>query len=264
MSTYDFIWHRFLRRPYKLAVSEVGEGEPLVFLHGLGASHDIWNTLVQKLDHQKWHAILPDLLGFGQSPRPDWNRYSVTDHARSVIVTLNKLGVRQPVTIMAHSMGCLVAAHIAAQYPHRVKRLVLYAPPLFADEPVFPKHARRRQRYFAFFEYIATHPQLVLLQRRWLWRFAKRTAGVDMDKERWLPFERSLRNTIMQQQAYRELLDVHVPTDIVHGRLDVMVTRVELDKMLQANSHITQHVVTGAHNVSAIPAKYLLKLVESL
>lgn len=262
VNTREFIWHKLLRRPYTLAATQIGKGEPLLFLHGLGANHEIWLPLMRRLT-KNWRSIAPDLLGFGQSPRPDWKEYSVHDHVRSVVATLNKLGIKQPVTIMAHSMGCLVAAHLATAYPKRVKRLVLYAPPLFADEPVFPKHARRRQRYFAFFEYIATHPQVIFLQRRWLWRFAKRQAGVDMDEEKWLPFERSLRNTIMSQQAYQELLNIHVPTDIVHGRLDVMVTRAELDKMLESNKYITQHVVTSAHNVSAIPVKYLARLLES-
>lgn len=263
MALRDTIWHQYLRRPYRLAVREAGDGEPLVLLHGLGGSGEVWAPLISKLPPGKWHAIMPDLLGFGDSPRPGWSKYSVRDHARAIITTLNKHHIGQPVTIVAHSMGCLIAAHLATRYPRRVKRLVLYAPPLFADEPVFPRHTKMRQRYFAFFEYVAAHPQLILLQKRRLWRLAKKMIGVDMSEEKWLPFERSLRNTIMAQQAYSEMLKLSVPTDIVYGRLDIVVTRTEVNKMLESNKHIAMHLVTGTHNVTKIPAAYLAKLLDA-
>lgn len=263
MSFRDAVWHRLLRRPYKLAVIDQGSGEPLVLLHGLGASGEIWLPLLKRLKQADWHIITPDLLGFGESPRPDWSNYSVQDHARSIMATLNAMGVRQPVTIVGHSMGCLIAAHIATKYPRRVKRMVLYAPPLFADEPVFRKHARKRERYFLFFEYVAAHPQMAFLQRRWLWRLAKRMAGINLDEEKWLPFERSLRNTIMEQRAYNELVALRVPTDIIHGRLDFVVIRTEVDKMLRANPYVTLHAVTGMHGISVVAATYLAKLLKS-
>lgn len=263
MNIRDAIWHRILRRPYKLAAIEQGSGEPLVLLHGLGTSGDTWSPLLKRLKPTRWHTIAPDLLGFGESPRPDWSKYSVQDHARSVIATLNTLGIREPVTIVGHSMGCLVAAHIAAKYPRRVKRMVLYAPPLFADDPVYRKHARKRERYFLFFEYVAAHPQMAFLQHRWLWKLAKRMAGIDLDEERWLPFERSLRNTIMEQRAYDELIALRVPTDIVHGRLDFIVIRTEVDKMLRSNPFVTLHAVTGMHGISTVASKYLANLIEA-
>lgn len=264
MNIRDFVWHRMLRRPYTLAVSEAGEGgEPLLLLHGLGASGSIWDPLLKHLSADQWHAIIPDLLGFGDSPRPEWSKYSVDDHVRSVVATLNKAGIKKPVVIVAHSMGCLVASHLASRYPHRVKRMVLYAPPLFADEPIFRKHARKRERYFAFFEYVATHPEIAFLQHRWVWRMAKRMAGIDLDEEKWLPFERSLRNTIMEQRAYQEMIRLRVPTDVVHGRLDFVVIRTEVDKMLRANPHVKMHTVAGLHGVSLLPAKYLAELVAA-
>lgn len=263
MNVRDFVWHRLFRRPYTLAVSEAGEGEePLLLLHGLGASGEVWDPLLKRLDANDWHAVIPDLLGFGQSPRPQWSNYSVQEHARSVLATLNKLGIKKPVVIVAHSMGCLVASHIAARYPDRVKAMVLYAPPLFADEPIFKKHARKRERYFTFFEYVAAHPEIAFLQHRWIWRMAKRMAGVDLDEDKWLPFERSLRNTIMEQRAYQEMVALRVPTHVVHGRLDFIVIRTEVDKMLKANPYVHLHTVAATHGVSLVPSKFLVNLIR--
>lgn len=205
---------------------------------------------------------MPDLLGFGESPRPEWGSYTVVDHARAVVAMLKKLKIRRPVVIIAHSMGCLVAAHIARAYPRKIARLVLYAPPLFTAQPEFPRHARKRQRYFAFYEYIATHPNLVFLPQRRLGRLAKRLTGLDLEPQKWLPFERSLRNTIMQQQAYQDFLQLQTPTDIVYGRLDFVVVKTEVGAMLKANKNITLHTVTGGHGVSGRTARFLYSLLR--
>lgn len=260
MTLKEFVWHKLLRRPYTLAVKESGTGDPVVLLHGLALNGAVWQKLVALLGDNV-RAIRPDLLGFGDSPRPDWSDYSVDDHARAVVATLKKRGVTKPVTIVGHSMGCLVAAHIATKYPQIVKRLVLYAPPLFVDEPDFPIHGKMRSRYFAFYEYIASRPQLALLPQQRLWRIAQSMFGLHLDQERWLPFERSLRNTIMAQQAYEEFIALQVPTDIVHGRLDFVIVRAEITAILKANPRITMHTFTGTHNLSGRAAKFLYDIL---
>src|SRR4029450_6998185 len=116
MTFKDFLWHKLLRRPYQLAVRDSGQGEVVVMLHGLAASGATWQKVADLLGDSV-RVIRPDLLGFGDSPRPDWTNYTVQDPARAVIATLKKRGVKKPVTIVGHSMGCLIAAHIATKYP---------------------------------------------------------------------------------------------------------------------------------------------------
>jgi pimeloyl-ACP methyl ester carboxylesterase len=264
MTYKDIFWHKFFRRPYVLTVKDQGIGDPIVMLHGLGLHSGMWDALVKLLQSGKqWRIIRPDLLGFGDSPKPQWGDYTVGDHARAVVATLKKLGIRQPVTIVGHSMGCLIAAHIATKYPRKVKRLILYAPPLFANEPAFPKHLRKHDRYFAFYEYLVAHPNLVLLPKHRLWRMAKKTFGLYLDQEKWLPFERSLRNTIMAQQAYNEFIRLSTPTDIIHGRLDFVIVRAEVKSMLRANPQITMHTFTGTHTLKPRGAKFLYDILNA-
>jgi cis-3-alkyl-4-acyloxetan-2-one decarboxylase len=240
-----------------------------VLLHGVGASGDVWFSLVKQLradsanNKTQWQVIVPDLLGFGDSPKPQWNQYTVDDHAKAVVATLKKEKVKGPVTIVGHSMGCLVAVHIAATNPKLVKQLVLYEPPLYADNPEFRKHIKRREYYFALYEFIAAHPQLAFTQAQLFWRIAKRIVGLNLTEEMWTPFERSLRNTIMQQTAYRELHNIKIPTAIIHGRLDLIVARTELRKMFRANKHITWYTVTDFHGISARSARFLAKLINN-
>lgn len=260
---FDSFWHKWLKRPYVLAAAQEGRGEEtVVLLHGVGANRHVWDPLLGRLDRQKWRIIVPDLLGFGASPKPQWKAYTVQDHAEAVLATLKKLDVKGPVTFVGHSMGCLVASHVAAKRPKFIKRLILYEPPLYADDPEFRSHLRRKKYYYALYEFIADHPQLAVVQARALWRVAKRIIGFKLTAEEWTPFERSLRNTIMRQTAYRELHTIQVPTSIVHGRFDFIVTRTDLRRMYAKNKNITWHMTTDTHGISARSAAYLTKLLS--
>lgn len=263
MRAIQTFWYRTLRRPYRLAMAEFGQGRPVVLLHGIASSGQVWAPLVKQLaDNNNWRVIVPDLLGFGASPKPDWNDYTVQEHARMVVALLKHRKVRGPVVLVGHSMGCLVAVHIAWRHPRLVERLVLYEPPLFADDPQYRAHMRRRNRYFQLFAYAAKRSQLAYAQTQVLWRVLKRLSGLRLDQDGWVPFERSLKNTIMGQAAYHELRKIAVPTDIVHGRLDFVVIRTELKRMFKTNPHIALHLVTDMHGVSARSAKYLARLLS--
>ena len=60
----------------KLYVKSVGKGPPVILLHGFAASGYTWRHLVPELS--KNHTLyIFDLKGFGQSPKPDDNSYSI-------------------------------------------------------------------------------------------------------------------------------------------------------------------------------------------
>lgn len=261
MSFFDTFWHRTLGRPYKLACGVTGTGPtPVVLLHGVGASGAVWTSLVKRLDPAKYRVIVPDLLGFGDSPTPQWPQYTVEDHTQAVRAALKRARVQQAV-LVGHSMGCLVAAHLAATSPGLVQRLVLYEPPLLGEISDFPHYTKRSAHYKALFEYIASHPQLAQVEARLLWRVARKLWGMHLSEEKWLPFERSLRNTILEQQAYDELRDIAVPTDIVYGRLDLVVIRRGIERLFAHNKCVTLHVVIDFHGISVRSAKYLADLL---
>jgi pimeloyl-ACP methyl ester carboxylesterase len=262
MAFFDTFWHRTLRRPYRLAAQEQGTGPtPVVLLHGVGASGRAWAQLLKLLDPAKYRVIVPDLLGFGDSPKPQWSEYTAEDHAKNVLATLKKHGIRRPAIFIGHSMGCIVATHLATTQPALTQRLILYEPPLLGEIPDFPGHTRRSARYKAFFEYIASHPQLAHVEAHILWRVARKLWGMHLSEEEWLPFERSLRNTILRQQAYDALQNIAVRTDIVYGRLDLVVIRKGISRMFKRNKHIRLHVVTDFHGISARSARYLVGLL---
>lgn len=106
----------------KLNVIDLGEGPPILFIHGLSGSWPNWleQLPVFAADHR---VIAMDLPGFGHSPMPD-EPITISAYARIVDGLLEALGV-SAVTLVGNSMGGFVSAELAIAFPERVERLVL-------------------------------------------------------------------------------------------------------------------------------------------
>ncbi len=242
---------------------DVGDGQVIVAIHGIGADGHTWDPLASIIDQTKFRLLCFDLLGFGESPKPNNIQYTVNDHAEALVKSLGWRFRRKQIVLVGHSMGCLVASHIAAKYPKMVKHMILYEPPLFADSPEFRSHARRKKLYFALYEELIQRPKLLLNYSKLMARLAEGRA-VLIEPEEWVPFERSLRNTIMKQTAYNELKLTIIPTDIIYGKFDLIVTRKEVKEMLHANPNVTFHMVGEMHDVNNRAAKYIIRLLKPL
>jgi len=107
-----------------------GKGEPIVLLHGYMASSHYFKALRRRLS-QTHQVISLDLLGFGRSPKPR-TAYTYEIEVEAVHHTLQTLGLSSFVLI-GHSLGALIALRYAITYPHKVRRLGLFNPPMFAS-----------------------------------------------------------------------------------------------------------------------------------
>ena len=77
---FNRFWHKTLRRPYRLAATlDEGRGVPVVLLHGIGRSGGVWRHLPARLAGEQYRLIAFDLLGFGESPKPDWIKYDTDE-----------------------------------------------------------------------------------------------------------------------------------------------------------------------------------------
>jgi len=263
MKYFVKLWHNRLGRPFRLAyLSYPGTGVPVVLLHGIASNKEFWLPLVDELAARGRRVIVPDLLGHGGSPSPDYIDYSTADQAKAVIALLNKLRVRQYV-LVGHSMGSLVASRIASLRPDAAAKLILYEPPLFADIPDFKTHHKRRQFYFGIYDKIAQNPNKRLTMTKLVARISNNWTKYLASEQTWLPIERSLRNSIMDQTSYEELRDIAIDTDIVHGRLDVVVSRTGLRKMFGHNDKIKFYKTTDRHKLSNSSAKFLAGLLQN-
>jgi pimeloyl-ACP methyl ester carboxylesterase len=101
-----------------------GDAGPLiVLLHGITGSSQTWEPVIPLLARHA-RVIAPDLLGHGESAKPDTGDYSLGAWAAGVRDLLVALG-HEKATIVGHSLGGGVALQFAYQFPERCERLVL-------------------------------------------------------------------------------------------------------------------------------------------
>ena len=117
-----------------LHYSSVGEGPPVVLIHGLGGSSNIWHGVIRGLQ-QHHHCVALDLRGHGRSQGR--GKFSVEGWAKDVERLIAHLEL-PPVTLVGHSLGTLVAQQLAHTNPEVVDELVLvggisYFEPATAD-----------------------------------------------------------------------------------------------------------------------------------
>ena len=107
----------------RMAYIDVGEGDPIVFLHGNPTSSFLWRNVMPHLEG-KGRLIAPDLLGMGDSQKLDNSNahsYTYVEHRKYLFALLEALGVNSKVTLVLHDWGSGLGFHWAHQTPDAVK-----------------------------------------------------------------------------------------------------------------------------------------------
>jgi pimeloyl-ACP methyl ester carboxylesterase len=123
-----------------LAARALGEGEPILLLHGLGASGIYWGSAYDQLGDGH-RLVVPDLLGFGMSPRPPTG-YGPDEHVAAIEACMDVAHIEQPAVVVAHSAGAIAALRLAATRPERVRAVILFGPPLYPDADDARQHVK--------------------------------------------------------------------------------------------------------------------------
>ena len=120
-------WSRHLHRVElpgtEVDYVEIGEGEPIVFVHGISGS---WHNWLENLPHfaRTHRAIALNLPGFGSCPMPSWP-IDMHSYGRFVHDFCEKLGIDRAAALVGNSLGGLIAAEAVMSGPKRFERLVL-------------------------------------------------------------------------------------------------------------------------------------------
>jgi pimeloyl-ACP methyl ester carboxylesterase len=113
---------------YKLHYFEAapanGGGTPLVLVHGLGARGEDWAGMIPALAARGFHVYVPDLLGYGRSPKPDVD-YSIPLEEQTVVNFMQAVHVPRA-DVGGWSMGGWIAMKLTLDHPEMVDRLVIY------------------------------------------------------------------------------------------------------------------------------------------
>jgi len=105
---------------YKIA----GQGQAFFILHGWGGSSTSWIEVQKMLSKQGFKVIVPDFPGFGQSKTPK-EAWEVADYVQWFKNFIEKMQIKEPFFLLAHSFGGRVAIKFAVKYPEKIKSLFL-------------------------------------------------------------------------------------------------------------------------------------------
>jgi pimeloyl-ACP methyl ester carboxylesterase len=124
----DVDWSEHLRsavvRDARVNYVEMGDGPPVVFVHGLSGC---WQNWLENIPHFARHhrVVAVDLPGFGASQMPR-EEISMPGYGRFLDAFLGQIGIPRA-ALVGNSMGGFIAAETAISHPARVERLVLVA-----------------------------------------------------------------------------------------------------------------------------------------
>lgn len=244
-------WVQVNGRPVN--VVEMGEGDPVLFIHGLGGSWPNWLEQMPVISRD-WRAIALDLPGFGHSPMPR-DGVSIDGYARTIVGLLDALELPSAV-LVGNSMGGEISAELAISHPERVSKLVLVSPAGISTGALKPRMRLIRRAHPALQvanRWIAENAEAVA--RRPKLRYAAMSAVAckprripatfaseqlrGMGKPGFLP---ALESIVFHSQSLRDRLgSIDAQTLIVWGENDPLVPVRDAD--------VFESQIKGAHKV---------------
>jgi epoxide hydrolase A/B len=121
-----------------LHIAEAGEGPLVLLCHGWPESWYSWRHQLPALAAAGYHAVAPDMRGYGQSDKPEAiDKYTVFHLIGDVLGVCDALGQKQAV-IVGHDWGSIVAWTAALVRPDRFRGVVGMSVPFFPRLPMSP------------------------------------------------------------------------------------------------------------------------------
>ena len=146
----DFPFEPFYREldGLRLAHLDVGDGAPVVFMHGEPTWSFLWRKVIPPVREAGYRCIAPDLPGFGRSDKPvdlDW--YSYDRHFEAVAELFERLDLRDA-TVVVHDWGGPIGLRVAVEHPDRVARMAIL------DTGLFTGHQKMTDAWIAFRNFV--------------------------------------------------------------------------------------------------------------
>lgn len=207
----------------ELFYEDVGEGRPVVLVHGWSASHEFFEPQITALC-DSYRLVAVDLRGHGKSDKPAGD-YDYDTFSRDLERLMGELGL-EDAALVGWSFGGGAVTHYAGAYGDYISQLGLIgpaAPKFLADEdfeyglpeeevlPLFEQEKNNRPEYRHTVYDAAVHQELDDATHEWMWQLS-------MQMPRWssVPsFE-----TLMEADLTGEAEQINVPTRIFQGEED--------------------------------------------
>jgi len=260
-------FHRYLRIPYTLnTVYFQNPKKPratYIFIHGIGNTLHSWDEVVKKMPDDV-RLIGIDLLGFGESPKPNWVEYNAKSQAKSVALSiLNMRLVQQPI-LVGHSLGALVSVEIAKRYSLIVKELVLCSPPFYSQEANKKRGLKSYDDMLReLYRFAKKHPDELekLSPRAVKLGFANRALNITSDNVG--SYVAALESSIINQTSLEDVARLKLPITIFYGAFDPVVVSKHIVKLGKENENITVKRLLAAHEVVGPYVGAVVKFLKS-
>jgi pimeloyl-ACP methyl ester carboxylesterase len=232
------------------AYLEAGSGDPVLMLHGSGpgvSGTANWQRNIPTLA-ERFHVLAPDIVGFGQTERPDDVVYSLRSWTDHVWAFLDAHGIERT-AVVGNSLGGRIALQMATDHPDRISRMVLMGSPgvgmtpsegLAALRAYEPSHDAMRTLLRTYF---AVDPALITDELVTI-RYEASIADGAFEAYRAMFFDPRHRGSELAITE-AEVRAIDTPILLVHGREDKVVplavsqTMVEL--LPNADLHVFSH-----------------------
>jgi pimeloyl-ACP methyl ester carboxylesterase len=216
---------------------EIGEGAPIVFVHGITSSWQAWLENMPHFAGRGHRAIALDLPGFGASPMPTWP-IGMPAYGRLLHDFCEKLGLDRGITLVGNSMGGLVAAEAVLSDPARFDRLVLVSAAGFINTWLPHQRGKATSRAWDTFgrpfgaaaRFFVTHRRARYLMFRFAIRYPHRlrkellweqmASGVPC------PGFTDALDAVIEYDARDRLEEIEIPVMIVWGTDDWVIPSV--------------------------------------
>ncbi len=256
--------HKYLHRPYKLhTVDHGGDGPSIILLHGLASSSQNWRNLIPLLKPH-YRCITIDLIGFGESPKPQWYDYTLEDHVHNVHAAIKNLDLEDSFILVGHSLGSLIATRYARIHQQHVNRLILLSPPVYMPLDLIDKRSARQRTslYLRAYRFLRTHKRVTPENVLKMVKILPITKMLVLNRATWVPFIRSLEQCIENQTIIEDIAIVHAPVDIFYGRFDEVIVPYNI-KQLAHFRDVHLHPLSVDHIVGKRYAKSVARLLNS-
>jgi len=260
-----------MRSPNALHCVEAGpeNAPPILFLHGITGSRRYWQRKVRPLARVH-RLILPDLIGFGLSPKPHLE-YTIDVFRDSVRTLVEERGLAaRPLAIVGHSLGGLIALNYAARYGDHVSRMVVLSLPRFSDpvtaHAIFWRgspHYRRLLDEHSLAETLAQMKRTgIEITLRYLLRFPW-TVLIDSHKFTFKSLTSTLEHCLLNYQVDGILPSVPpIPTLLIHGEQDSVAPLSHVLPIPAAYPFMRLHTIRGTgHHLFLTHTRQCLALI---
>lgn len=224
------VWSRLCVGGRDVEIYTIGQGIPVLFLHGWGLSPRSYKHAIAALAARGYRVIAPTLPGFGRSTPLPVRRQNVDGVAEHIAAVLTELDCHTPIDVVAHSFGGGVAMRLASTNPQLVRSLTLVCPVGGAGNGVTPLakmatgillESRNLWAGLAVGEVataLARHPSSVLAAAYSAWR-SDQLVDLQTLRANRIPtrFLFADQDTVVSPGSIPEHVFDHITSEVIHG-----------------------------------------------